>query len=106
MTNESANEEVTYQVIFDGHIVASSDHSIMVEGYRYFPRESVNMDLLTRSWMKSLCYWKGMASYYTIDTGLAVDRHSAWTYAHPSPLARRIKGHIAFWPGAVTIETV
>ena len=56
--------------------------------------------------MKSLCYWKGVASYYTIDTGDATDRHAAWTYAHPSPFAHRIKGHIAFWPGSVVVEAV
>ncbi len=24
---------------------------------------------------------------------------AAWTYRHPSPLARRIKNHVAFWNG-------
>ena len=93
-----------YQAVFNGHVLATSDQTIVVEGYRYFPPDSVRSDFLKRSWMRSLCYWKGIASYYTIDTGDAVDRHSAWTYAHPSPFARRVKGYIAFWPGSVSVE--
>ena len=30
-------------------------------------------------------------------------RGAAWYYPHPSPLARKIKGHVAFWNG-VRIE--
>lgn len=96
----------TYRASFCGHVIAESDATILLEGNRYFPPESVDGDCLERSWMKSLCYWKGVASYYTISTPEATDRHSAWTYRHPSPLARRIKGHIAFWPGSVRVEAV
>jgi uncharacterized protein (DUF427 family) len=29
----------------------------------------------------------------------------AWYYPHPSPLARRIKNHVAFWRGIrITVE--
>lgn len=94
----------TYQARFHGQVIASSDNTVVVEGNRYFPPDSVESDFLQRSWMKSLCYWKGVASHYDLDIGTASERHSAWTYAHPSPFARRIKGHIAFWPGSVTIE--
>ncbi len=54
--------------------------------------------------MRSLCYWKGVASYFNVDTGTASERHVAWTYRHPSPFARRIKNHVAFWPGSVMIR--
>ncbi len=29
-----------------GHLIAESDRTLEVDGYRYFPRESVRMDLL------------------------------------------------------------
>ncbi len=96
----------TYQARFHGHVIATSDKTVVVEGNRYFPPDCVDSAFIQRSWMKSLCYWKGVASYYNIDTGNASERHAAWTYAHPSPFARRIKGHIAFWPGSVTVEAV
>ncbi len=46
-----------FRAVFDGHIVAESDATILLEGNRYFPRESVDFNLLERSWMKTLCYW-------------------------------------------------
>lgn len=90
--------------MFDGRVIAESDATVVVEGYRYFPPDSVEPAFIQRSWLRSLCYWKGIASYYDLDTGTARERHAAWTYRHPSPLARRIKGYIAFWPGSTSIE--
>ncbi len=96
----------TYRAVFHGRVVAESDATVQVEGTQYFPPHSVDADVLERSWLKSLCYWKGVASYYTLDTGAAKERNAAWTYRHPSPFARRIKNHVAFWPGSVAVEAV
>ncbi len=94
----------TYQAVFHGEVIAESDQTVVVEGNHYFPPDSVAPGTLTRSWMRSLCYWKGIASYFNVDTGSASERHVAWTYRHPSPFARRIKNHIAFWPGSVMVR--
>lgn len=94
----------TYRAVFHDRVVAESESTVLLEGNRYFPLESVEEGVLERSWMKSLCYWKGVASYFTLHTDEATDRHAAWTYRHPSPFARRIKGHVAFWPGSVLVE--
>ncbi len=94
----------TYQAVFRGEVIAASDETIVVESNRYFPPESLVPGMLDRSWMKSLCYWKGIASYFDVDTGTASERHVAWTYRHPSPFARRIKNHVAFWPGSVVVR--
>lgn len=32
-----------------------------------------------------------------------VNPGAAWPYPHPTPLARRVKGRVAFWQG-VTVE--
>ena len=64
-----------FRAMFDGHVVAQSEATILIEGNRYFPPNSVDRDLLERSCM-------------------------------PSPLARRIKGYVAFWPGDVMVEEV
>lgn len=40
-----------------------------------------------------------MARYYTVRAGGQVNKHAAWYYPHPSPLARKIKNHVAFWNG-------
>ena len=97
----------TYRAVFHGRVVAESDATVRVEGNQYFRRRgSVDANVLEPSWLKSLCYWKGVASYYTLDTGVAKERNAAWTYRHPSPFARRIKNHIAFWPGTVAVVPV
>jgi uncharacterized protein (DUF427 family) len=53
------------EAVFEGHIVAASEHTIVVEG-NHFPPEAVRWEYLTRTRMKTLCPWKGIASYYTV----------------------------------------
>lgn len=96
----------TFRAVLAGHVIAQSDATILLEGNRYFPLAAVDPTALKRSRMKSLCYWKGIASYYTLTAGGITARHAAWTYRHPSPLARRIKDHVAFWPGDVVVEEI
>ena len=86
-----------YEAIFNGQVIARSNATILVEGNRYFPPEALESEFLQRTRMKSLCPWKGVASYYTVEVDGARDTNAAWTYRHPSPLARRIKNHVAFW---------
>ncbi len=93
----------TFRAMVGDHVIAESDATITVEGFRYFPQESVKPDVLHRTRMKSVCFWKGVASYYSATIDGATRRNAAWTYLHPSPLARRIKGHVAFWPGDVAV---
>jgi uncharacterized protein (DUF427 family) len=87
------------KAIFNGEVIADSDETIYLEGNHYFPPESVDDRYLKRSAMKSLCFWKGVASYYTIEAGGRTSKHAAWTYRHPSPWIRKIRDHIAFWDG-------
>lgn len=85
--------------------IASSDDVILIEGHAYFPREAVAEGVLTPSRQKSLCVWKGVASYYAVTVGEQQLAGAAWSYLHPSPLARRIRGRVAFWRG-VRVEVV
>jgi uncharacterized protein (DUF427 family) len=93
----------TYEATVNGAVVARSDRTVLIEGNRYFPPDSIVDQYFTRTKIKSLCPWKGVASYYTITVGDVRQRNAAWTYRHPSPLARKIKNHVAFWnTGSVT----
>jgi uncharacterized protein (DUF427 family) len=85
------------EAIFNGQVIGASERTIVVEGNHYFPPEDLNQEMLRRTRAKSLCPWKGIASYYTVEVDGVTDRNAAWTYRHPSPLARRIKNHVAFW---------
>lgn len=79
--------------------VAASDDIVTVEGNAYFPLDSVDEGVLQPSSTTSVCPWKGVASYYDVHVDGHVVPDGAFTYRHPSPLARRIKGRVAFWKG-------
>jgi uncharacterized protein (DUF427 family) len=87
---------VVVEALMAGRVLARSEDTVVVEGNHYFPVESVTEGVLRRSRMKSLCPWKGVASYYSVHAGEVVVDNGAWTYRHPSPLARRIKNRVAF----------
>ncbi|MGH3713187.1 MAG: DUF427 domain-containing protein [Micromonosporaceae bacterium] len=87
------------RAIFNGRILAESDDTVVVEGNHYFPPESLQRDYLTESKSRSLCLWKGIASYYTVTVDGVTIPDGAWRYRHPSPLARQIKNRVAFWRG-------
>jgi Uncharacterized protein conserved in bacteria len=70
----------------------------VVEGNAYFPASAVRPEMLTPSPTTSVCPWKGVARYYTVTVD-GVELSAAWTYPHPLPLARRVKGRIALWGG-------
>jgi uncharacterized protein (DUF427 family) len=84
---------------WNGVTIAESDHTVLVEGNHYFPPDSVNHEHLRPTWMKSLCLWKGLASYYTVVAGHHANVNAAWTYRHPCLWIRKIRDHVAFSHG-------
>jgi len=98
-------DRVMVEAVFNGQVIAQSEHTVQVEGNHYFPPASIRSEFLTRSRAKSLCPWKGIASYYTVAVEGVDGGNAAWTYRHPSPLARRIKNHVAFTPVVSVDET-
>lgn len=91
-------------VMFNGRLVARSNRTVVVEGNHYFPPGDVDDQYLHPSRAKSLCPWKGIASYYALDVDGEHLPNAAWTYRHPSPCARRIKNHVAFWGGVEILD--
>lgn len=87
------------QAVFNGTVIAESDETRVVEGNHYFPRADVREDYLRPSKAKTLCFWKGLASYHDVEVGGVRNTGAAFYYPKPSPLARRIKDHVAFWQG-------
>ena len=87
------------RAIWNGSTIAQSDETTVVEGNHYFPWESVDRTALGPSRMKSLCPWKGIASYYHVQVGNQRSANAAWTYRHPYPWVGKIKDCIAFWNG-------
>ncbi len=87
------------KAIWNGHIIAESDDTVVVENNHYFPRESVRTDFVTSSDTHTTCPWKGVASYYTIQVDGKSNVDAAWYYPDPKPAAREIAGRVAFWKG-------
>ena len=87
------------KAIWNGKVVAESDDTVVVGGYHYFPIDSVDEEILVESPAKSVCPWKGVASYYTVQVGGKSAHDAAFYYAKPSFLARKVKNRIAFWKG-------
>lgn len=87
------------RAVWNGVTLAESDETVVVEGNHYFPPESVNRDRLSSSAMRSVCPWKGIARYYSVEAGGDRNRNAAWTYSHPFPWIRKIRDHVAFWNG-------
>ena len=87
------------KAVWKGATIAESDDTVVVEGNHYFPRESVKRELLRDSATHTTCPWKGVASYYDIEVGGAINKDAAWYYPAPKEAARQIQDRIAFWKG-------
>ncbi len=85
------------KAVWQGVTIAESDETIVVEGNHYFPPESVHWDRLEPAYLRSVCPWKGLARYYTVNARGRSERHAAWSYRRPFPWIREIRGHVAFW---------
>lgn len=92
-----------YRAVLGGQAIAQSEEVVLLEGNVYFPAGGVREEFLTPTRSMSLCPWKGVASYCTVGAVGITGRDAAWAYRHSSPLARRIKDHVAFW-GAVRVS--
>lgn len=91
------------KAIWKNTVIAESDKAIVVEGNHYFPADSINKEHFKSNDSRTVCPWKGNASYYDVEVDGEVNKGAAWYYPEPSDLARQIKNHVAFWKG-VTVE--
>jgi uncharacterized protein (DUF427 family) len=68
----------------------------------YLPPADVRMELLAHAAGRSLCEWKGAASYrdVVVPGGRRIPR-AAWSYPEPSPAFATIRDYISFYPALV-----
>lgn len=92
------------KAIWNGAVLAESDRCEVVEGNQYFPPDSLNREYFQSSDKKTVCSWKGTASYYTLTVDGKTNSDAAFTYENPKPAAQNIKDYVAFWRG-VTVES-
>lgn len=84
-------------------MIAESDRFEVVEGNVYFPPETVRSEFLRPSEKHTTCWWKGEASYFTLEVDGQRNRDAAWYYPEASDAAKNVEGYVAFWRG-VTVE--
>ncbi|CAO1666327.1 DUF427 domain-containing protein [Halomonas sp. NYA30] len=88
------------QVQVDGILLADSTNTLELRehGYpprHYFPREDVQMGLLTVSENTTYCPFKGHTVYFS----LGENRDIAWSYEEPIEGMEAIAGKVAFSEG-------
>lgn len=54
---------------FRGQVIACSEDTVYLEGNHYFPPSSIMPDTLEDSWVRTLCFWKGLARYHHVRAG-------------------------------------
>lgn len=91
------------KAIWNDRIIAESDDTVVVEGNHYFPLASLDKSLLEPSDTTTVCSWKGVASYYTLNVDGRENVDAAWYYTDPKPAAAEIRGRVAFWKGVKVV---
>ena len=84
---------------WNGHVIARSDDTVVVEGNHYFPPESVDRALLRESDTRTRCPWKGDAHYLDLVSEEEALPDATWYYPEPKDAAADIRGRIAFGKG-------
>lgn len=87
------------KAIWNKQIIAESNDTLEIEGNFYFPATSVKKEYLEASLHKTICSWKGMASYYHLKVDGKKNENAAWYYPEPKTEAKSIKNYVAFWKG-------
>lgn len=63
----------------------------------YVPPDDVDRSLLVPAAGRSVCEWKGVASYWSLAVDGELTPEVAWSYAHPTAAFADITDHLAFY---------
>jgi uncharacterized protein (DUF427 family) len=86
------------RAIWRGHVLAESERTVELDGYRYFPRESVRMELLRASPKTEAdraC--PHGVQFYDVADGSACSQRAAWSYEAPGARMKVVDHWIGFW---------
>jgi uncharacterized protein (DUF427 family) len=87
-----------FRALWHGQVIAESDSTLEVDGYRYFPRETVRMDLLheTPKSESDLECPHGV-QFYDVGEGSSRSARAAWSYEAPGKMMQPVDHWIGFW---------
>lgn len=65
----------------------------------YIPPDDILMDHLTSTPRRTVCEFKGVATYWTVRVGERTVDNAAWSYQAPAPGYEAIRRYVAFYAG-------
>lgn len=86
------------KAIWQGKVIADSDRTLEVDGYRYFPRDTVRMELLRaapRTGSDLQC--PHGVQFYDVIEGEVRSARAAWSYEAPQARMQPVDHWIGFW---------
>jgi uncharacterized protein (DUF427 family) len=92
------------KAIWNDTVIAESNDTVVVEGNHYFPLSALNQEYLLSSSHQSICPWKGVAHYYSLQVNRKTNENAAWFYPTPKAGAEAVKHRVAFWKGVQIIS--
>jgi uncharacterized protein (DUF427 family) len=92
------------KAIWKDVVVAESDDTLVVEGNHYFPGDSLKREYTLSSNHKTMCSWKGQASYLSLFVNGDVNPDAVWFYPDPKDGALELKDRVAFWKGVQIVD--
>jgi uncharacterized protein (DUF427 family) len=99
------------EVSLGGLTVASTDRAFRVletshPPTYYLPVACFLPGSLRPATGRSVCEWKGVASYFDVVAGAAVASRAAWGYPQPTPAFADLVDHVAVYPSAMDRCTI
>lgn len=99
------------QAIWNNQVIADApkEDLIYIEQNWYFPPDSVNFELLSKSDTPYTCPWKGVCQYFTVSVKGETNQDAAFCYPDPMPSAietvhKDFSNYVAFWRGVTVSE--
>jgi uncharacterized protein (DUF427 family) len=101
---ENHLERAAMKAVWKGTVVAESDDTVVVEGNHYFPAAALKREYTLPSNTRTMCSWKGQASYLTLFVDGDANPDAVWFYPEPREAAAQIKDRVAFWKGVQVVD--
>ncbi len=92
------------RIVLGGETVADSTRALRVLETShppgiYVPPEDWAEGALAPASGRSLCEWKGVASYFDVRGGARVAPAAGWAYPDPVPAFAALRDHVSVYPG-------
>lgn len=94
--------EKELKVVFNGEVIAQTTN-----GYRvletshpptyYIPQDDIKMEYLTPTSRRTMCEFKGVANYFTVEVGERRVENACWNYPNPTSAYEDMAGYICFY---------